>query len=1725
MAIGISIQLLHPAVTSIQRYITPEIANQQKGGGDQIEGDQIAPPRPLHAASEIPLFRPSYLETRPRQKSAPPDQSGSQTIKLSTIFSTKTEEVLWVFGVFSLIVLFIVVEYDWLVRPLLRQRDAPVSAPPNSPWHETLGGILSDPGTQREAGKVLERLTFPWMLFHAWLPTLVARVNLGFDRLDHRSVIQAMLIALREGYHRQFIAMQSLRGLVFRFLGFMAVVILMSQASATWFHIPLLTSDKLLPSKDGPPRRNYCDLVLDPDNHVGEAARLLCSMNNGGLLFDIAYYEIIPLHYVAPFQGKSRVLEWLVDYNPALPHAANVAIAENYQQDIEIHDRSASATATNTDKNLQNENITAEEYNKRKEENAMMAMSFRVYHLGLLILFFTLGKMFLATLPIIPYGRNLAKIDQLLDSLSARRITKRGPMEWKPARWIFSALGSQTEQTLDHAPVDPRTIELAFLHILEDLQPEKHRWERRHIAALPTPEITFVFDELDKLGARAEPEGGILSNIREEFEQISHERRRSIALHNLLSDLKRVISSAPARFIFVGGRLLHDEWLADQTARSPLLTSIFDAQIHIPSFLTDRSPIPSADRWEKHKLHSRTRELLGRIHDNSWEFQHLWTAQRWRPFVGLVKFTSRPPAFIDTQPRSRNAPLPIRHLRVYEVATGRPLVFPWHRDNRPQYVLPGDKSQANVWEWQFQNELTYFLTYRSAGNPKKLRDLLSSLVRSSDQVFTDLGDRRWNNGDLVCQDVLYFPSNDILRVQFVAYIYRHLNDRLKEQVVFRDDKIAAAVFSITDFLFKFHGRAFSWHNIERIDELVHIHRAPDLREIMEDMVQHFSHRFLHTVLNGMYTFRFRSEVSKEIEYLSQHSEEEMAALNFTLDESQSLKLLYAMALKADQGRNKDLLNGLGELYEFDGDYDSARQHYKAALTLADDELKQLLGAAKGPVWQALSATDLGRQMVRRAIPWGVVRIRLMLQIGMTFEQAGHMERAEAEYHSATQLAWTIFSVYLEEDAAEAAVPNPFDEPALANHGNILKHMSLVYQPAMAVAWTSEKLIGDIDTSTTIVEKYIRDVRARLPFLTAKWNTRSFNKKLTLHSNFALIAADLHNKAGDLYFLKGRGPVQPMHLWAERAKGRTGNEFDGYLCKAYTHYATGLHELRRYISYRQETTGHKFNDSGRPSHTAEHWPSYVSLSAASASNDLAEAMLARVSLSRLPGEGKTFALLSADGHTPETPSEAANHAIYQDAWDFLRPFHRWMQEEQGDATDDPPPSDQKLHLRHRGKRWDLGHFEDWLGQWDNDDVTPVHHLGAAAQSNGDDTAPNIKRLLFSLNMSLVGGQCNEASGYLQDAAKEYVWVAESVSRLLWSGLMLEAILSNAECHDTIDPRLAKIYGGWLGTNGNWTNIIQYLVGMAVEALLRADKLYRRQHPHTKPITARLEKGKAKVIGEAPEVGDIIPAATFTTATSLLLVACRYEEAFTQPPSSGGEVLTPDIDRLARQLRIWTNRVPPDASATRLDRVRDAMDTLETILRYRRYPVLNLVNGLKTLVDAHVLVRIPLWAMDESSIPNEEKEKIIKSEREKAKIWLGDLRVVNNRYNAPFHFTPGQMAQTLFCWHFIEEREKLTTVRQGTYSEIQDSIGDHFFINDNLRELMRRIKQATEMVSMGRAYYDAISSLFYLYDDFNDRMIHFNHAQQMMNLEVISLIELLTEKQHGGGGALGLKRPLD
>ena len=44
----------------------------------------------------------------------------------------------------------------------------------------------------------------------------------------------------------------------------------------------------------------------------------------------------------------------------------------------------------------------------------------------------------------------------------------------------------------------------------------------------------------------------------------------------------------------------------------------------------------------------------------------------------------------------------------------------------------------------------------------------------------------------------------------------------------------------------------------------------------------------------------------------------------------------------------------------------------------------------------------------------------------------------------------------------------------------------------------------------------------------------------------------------------------------------------------------------------------------------------------------------------------------------------------------------------------------------------------------------------------------------------------------------------------------------------------------------------------------------------------------------------------------------------------------------------------------------------------------------------------------------------------------------------------------------------------------------------------------MITMRRKYYEVISDLYYLFDDFNDRMIHYNHAIQMMAVELTSYL---------------------
>ena len=104
---------------------------------------------------------------------------------------------------------------------------------------------------------------------------------------------------------------------------------------------------------------------------------------------------------------------------------------------------------------------------------------------------------------------------------------------------------------------------------------------------------------------------------------------------------------------------------------------------------------------------------------------------------------------------------------------------------------------------------------------------------------------------------------------------------------------------------------------------------------------------------------------------------------------------------------------------------------------------------------------------------------------------------------------------------------------------------------------------------------------------------------------------------------------------------------------------------------------------------------------------------------------------------------------------------------------------------------------------------------------------------------------------------------------------------------------------------------------------------------------------------------------------------------------------------------------------------------------------------------------------------------------------ELLTLDELFDAPLHFTPLHAGVTcalvaLSLWP-DRSKERPPEVKK-VWSAAQ-----------------RYLNRSEEMYTMRRAYYEGISELYYLFDDFNDREIHFNMAMQMAGTELVSLVK--------------------
>ena len=1712
-------------------------------------------------------------------------------------------EVTWLALTFLGLVIIFLAEYGWIVRPFMSERENPAMGQAKKQFDAIFSHhderrwpeIETEPtdksqNSNRKNAKCIEnfravsRVTLPWLIISSWIPAIVVRINLGFEMLKHQSVIFAMLHGMRTQYLRNLFSPLATSTLLVNAVKLILLLLAINMIAHYSFGLYNLsghysidkptTSLKVAVNDLNRENTNYelnvtgatgakklkvdyCKLLLTPLNNSNKNStnkaiwtKSLCAAwpDFTNSLLPILYLEIIPIRLhggngTSSSNQIERFVFWLFHDHYSLP--------------THIVDGEGKISG-----------LVADE-----------TVSFRIYHALLLLAILAAWRWLSSALPLTPYRRTLAQIDELLEKLTGKRSEKRSRSYWAPIGYVRSIFLEDKSSAVEQEAQDPRSVELGFMELLEDIRRSDIRlpFGINASVSFATPEITFVFDELDKITGASSSGELNATVIEQEISAMQAEVNRAYAMQNLLSDMKRLITAAPAKFIFVGNRLLHDEWTADQSRRQPLLSSIFDAEFYIPSLITDNS---TANVTPSSPLH---------LSDRIVEFmvKRLWLAQevherfqkdRSISFVRLSKENNSTSYSIDKPMGNSKG---VRRVIYDEYKTYRLFREKLTATTSELDYCERIESIEGSWHNSFLIGFMRYLTYRSVGEPKNLELLIAKRVQQLDRfIFMAHRDIDGIKRENKCRDVLYFNHTSLFHIQLINYIYQHLTERFGSRLAGRDDKIVVSLFYIFDFLLKFHNRAFSWANLERIDELAHIHRIPELQETLRELVEGSSERLLHPILNGMYNFRFRSEFAQEIGYLSKVSLAEMAALNFTIDEAKSMKATYISELKDSDDEDFDKVNALGELYEFDQQHEHAREQYRKAIKMLDKIMYQRLGQTVStprdssytinpniykPGLGKNSAAMLiniqaqpGTQNIIRAllswdkeelesllwaVPWGVRRIRLMLQIGMSFELAQDYERAKAHYIDARSLASTFFHLYLvlikDKGHRQLGSAKGWRFTVLKD---ILRHIHLLYQPFLAEAWLGEKMVEVINSSAVLLESELIRLRRTLPFVSQRDATFDrelglfvdTNSKLGEHnsqsfalknfgggsgSSFSVLLAELHNKTGDLYFYKGSQfkcsfPNREINL-NQAGEENKETEFTGYLLRAHFHYAFALHELRRHNFYTRKISRFKYTlpriDSNHKSHDSippGQWALVIYQSLFNTLKDFADVTLVR---------GSTFNCWNNLPHNAEDTllTDKTSNSRYRSIQELIHNYGlynaivAWLE-----TSDYEIIKKIKMYLveyseQHPEAKVIKNTKIDWsavnssqftstenltqillplaLGIWQSDKNEPNLYL-SKSEINPDNYLRSLEfgkgskpwqRLVFSLLCARTAADFIAEAGNASEASYELLLFMERIHitihrfRIIdWLNTTHEAKLDSANVN--LSALLVDGKVKLLPFTDEHANFICFVAELAEECVdeyeTQAWLSWRRR-----PVAQADSSPDNEESFYPYQLGDAIAPIAATTLTAILLDLEYFVNRVTNYELK--EKLKLTKNSLDSKLKFWLGKDWDEcANSTNAGHDLGYRELLVYILKRHQYPILNQLHALKVLCNEIAL------AANSSELRTEDGQELL--------AYLDDLHTLDENYAAPMHFTPYASA----------ESAALATLSGILSSEPYEASRVH-------RRALEKLQQARSAYTMGKQYYANIRRMYYLYDDFNDRRMHANHALLMSSMEVASILEAL------------------
>lgn len=1554
--------------------------------------------------------------------------------------------------------------------------------------------------------KKLAESTLVNQIFLFWIPVIRLKVNLGFDDIKHSMVILTVLKDLRDSYHEKFVSLKSSR---VQFLYMVWICVFMfatSHLSSLILDITLADAgnrtiyvakkkiedeEKSKKSQDAQDCPTIKKLLNCQSNGQGEVRGTKPDNNekNSDFVKDTAATQI---NNPIKIDEKNRIyitkplFTYLFGIEMYVNKTENVSdgsisrikfvdtteiIVERQLIFYLLHmplleiDRTHWHGEENfvSDLLFQGSIFPFKDYSHLNNDKLAESYAFRVYHLIIFLLLYLVGRFINARVGLFPYKENETKIIESISAVTSTNIDDTAPLLTSRLPAMNLTFGARKQVVT--FPLDSRTVEQQFLHILKTIGSDSVDLNRNHYH-MPTPDITIIFDELDKLGTRYDPEEP--ENDPKTRDSLkSTEIKRSLKIRSLLSDFKHIITSDNSRFIFIGGRHLSDEWFADQSQKDQLLPSIFDKEIYLQSLLTD-----TKDHTKPIGPHYMLNKIKQYVVQQKFRAEHTYKELMSKKEASVLM------AHLFWRHRNTFSPSELAQIDAETYFSKVDFALLDVMGDVEGHAFSSDQTK-----YTFINQLAQFLAYRSHGIPKRLNEVFSSLIVPVGRVVEhdqdescDLSKRRLPIM-AACNDVLHFSDIVILRIQLISRTYNRIESAMGRLLHNRDDKLVTSIFYLSDFLFKFHQRAFAWDSLEKIDDLADINRAPDLRKMLGVLVDSCAELLFHRVLNGMYVFRFKSNIAREIMYISRQSPIDEAAFNFTKDESQTLKELYVRKLKDGKVGNPELIAALGELYEFDQDYETARKEYHRAIDAFDEKLEKLAGgfsapSNKSPTNIPYIFTGQSNSLARQAASWAISRLRLNLQIGMTYELTRDFEKAEMIYHESHLYARSLLNAYLSVSKNRAEFNHQSDKLALF----FVKHFNLLYQPVFAKAWAAEKDASAVDTSVALIEDELNYLERVLPFRLRKDIENVYDDVSPTkiqNANIGLLKAELHDKAGDLLFFKG---CQIPKLTDSDPYNVTKykSEWAGYLIHADFHYVISLHYLRHYNLYRRYASKGKYNQIFKEVTFGEQLPDFPLMSISSTLSDLAESILPRVHVPELFSD---FEERFEGQINPRTINEATKE-LHDNISDIVNVTRDWLVKKSEYFEPKNIPEDKK-ESKYYCKRF----IKDWFGVVVSigKNSSQYHPVGPYVEAKpeklidicGERHSSALDKLLCYFSFNHLSAFYLRDSGYIEDGVNELIRGADTIN------FMLEKIYFDLE-HCKYKKSYHKI-------------LITFLIQRALFRLESAYILFVRQLEQQEPLS--IEEGKQHRFVEE------VPPKLIVTLITLYIQALRFGEFYLPVLSKSYLPHQEQADEAKKMFRVmvglakylgvgedtrenivslFDSTINPPKGINAIIRTLDEL--LTKYLHVYRYPILNRLNGLKTLVFS---------ALQRNDI-------------EKASALASELVETSEKYRSPFHFMAINIASVSYqIAKAMESRDEKGDSAQKLKHESEKR---HWY-----RLALKYTLQSQQMYTQRSSYYDSIVDLYYLYDDFNDRHIHHGHAIQMFWASTSETISTVSRKE--------------